>query len=259
MEKGIKMKKIIIVILMVMAIGFPLAFAEGLNEKRIYLVKKGDKPLDIIVTLSVVAQTTPEKIMKWNPDLGLHNISIGQKIQYFVNTGLEKKIDQKTQKISLQINQLEEKINQIGITEGIKNIDDSLRINLNNIRGQIKDNNDIVITKIDQTENQIKNIFLIGGVVFFSIMILVVIFLFIMTKKEIKHREPIKEKLFRITIKGKKYLYSPEKKGDSFISLFRGLKFDSPQDAVKSSAGILKKNPALVQKEIGAGRLKRKT
>lgn len=262
------MKKIVLIV-MIMVIGSSLAFA-GELDRRVYIVKKGDKPLDIIVTLSVVAQTSPEKILEWNSDLGLHNIHIGQKVQYYVNTGLEKKIDQETEKVSfqidqktekirLQISQLENKLNQDGAAKAIKTAEASLGINLKNIRGQIKDSSDAVLTKIDQTGNQLKNLFFIGCVVFLSMFIIVIVLFFVMARKNTRQKQlDEKDKFFQISINGKKYLYSPKKVKNKYLSLFRKLQFEFPQDAVKSSIGILKKSQDIFQQEIDAGRLKLK-
>jgi len=86
------MKKIVIALALILSlVVVSVSFAEdSFGEKKTYIVEKGDKPLDIIVSLAIISRTTPDKIKEWNPGLGLHNISIGQKIEYYVKNEDEK-------------------------------------------------------------------------------------------------------------------------------------------------------------------------
>ncbi len=88
-KKENKMKKtsiLLMAVIMVMMCSFSFAENSIFGESHEYIVKKGDKPLDVIVTLSITSKTTPDQIIEWNPDLALHNIQIGQKVKYYVKT-----------------------------------------------------------------------------------------------------------------------------------------------------------------------------
>jgi len=61
---------------------------------------------------------------------------------------------------------------------------------------------------------------------------------------------------FPCTIDGKKYIYTPQRAGIYFLSLFNGGKYKSPQDAFKSSRKILQTRPDVAEKEISAERLR---
>jgi len=194
-EKEIEMKKAtLLVVVVVMVMMCSLSFAENSNfgESREYIVKKGDKPLDVIVSLSITAKTTPDQIIKWNPDLALHNIQIGQKIKYYVKE--EKKYD-------------------------------------------------------------LKHYIVVGSITTLFFICLSIV-LFFMAKIPFLNKRSYQKTSFPITIDGKKYIYTPQRAGIYFLSLFNGGKYKSPQDAFKSSRKILQTRPDVAEKEMSAGRLK---
>ena len=187
-------KAMLLMVVVVMVVMCSISFAENsiLGESREYIVKKGDKPLDVIVTLSIMAKTTPDQIVEWNPDMGLHLIYPGQKIKYYVKE--EKKHD----------------------------------------------------------------------LIHYVLAALIIILLFIgfsmaislMTKKSVINTYLAQKLSFPCTIDGKKYIYTPQRAGIYFLSLFNGGKYKSPQDAFKSSRKILQTRPDIAEKEISAKRLK---
>ncbi len=200
-KKGDKiMKKIVIALVLILSLVVVSAsFAKDFfGEERTYIVKKGDKPLDIIVSLAILSRTTPNKVKEWNPDLGLHNIQIGQKIRYYVKD-----------------------------EDGEKSKDKTIKYVLFEI---------IVLSVF---------IFLLSVILFFT------------AKRMLKNQYQQKTS-FPVIINEEEYLYTPEKIGNDFISLFRGLRYKIAQDAFKSSKKILQNLLSAKNKEISAGRLKPK-
>jgi len=221
------MKRLIIVIILISAFGFYLpVLADTQLKEQFYVVKKGDKPADIFFVLREFYHIPKNKILKWNPDMGLHLIYPGQKIKYYLPQDFTKTIIKgETDKIITKLDQLKKEIGEVGI--------------------------------LGVTNKETKRGFWL--LIFLSIVIFlaVVISSIIVVKKTPKQ---LREKV-RIKIGDEEYDYYPRIKDGKFISLYRPKKgknfqsFSKISDLRKSVYGSLKKNPELIAQEIKAGRL----
>ena len=239
------MKKLIIACLF-LGLFATSAFA----EIKTYTVKKGDTLSDIIVSLSLIG-SKPKKIFELNPSLGMRLIHPGQKIRYY------------SSEIKDEIAILRSQINELGAKktlEIIKSSSEEARQKLEKIEIDVNQGFKSINQEINRLSDRLseKMIETREETIIFSvsvILLLMIVLFFVLKKMPSKDEN----EWCPITISGKKYFYSPKKKNNKYISLFRELEYEKAYDAARSSATAMKRSEILMNNEIKSGRLKEAT
>jgi hypothetical protein len=119
----------VVIAVLVWAMGsFSSALAADGSESKLqeheYLVKKGDTFSDIAYILWMFYRVSPDKLIKWNPQMGLHYIYPGQGIKYYLPQDITEvmmgRIGDEAGKTRAQITQFEKQFRKIGAAQVIE-------------------------------------------------------------------------------------------------------------------------------------------
>lgn len=256
------MKSIIccLFVLMVMVPFSIFAEEDGLKEMS-YTVKKGDLPADILVVISKMSNTSISEILKWNPEMGLHNIFPGQKIRYYIQPGVKELLVGEIGKVVSLVD-----LNRGSITQLIR---ETTRTNGEIIK-DLKSTRAEIRLNTSQTESGLKGInktlgwllWLIAGIFLLCIVIILITFIFFRGTRKNQQLLAQQRSYFDLEIDGQRYRFWPEINGDGrFMSLHQTpsgqlLCFWSLSDVAKSIKTSFRRNPELYQRELNTGKLK---
>jgi len=172
-------------------------------------------------TLSEIAwalKIPMQKMIEWNPEAGIHSVHPGQKLKYFLPDTTIQESNKKI--VVLEELDLDKKIPE-------QNFD---------VQGE--------------AERQ----WIVIGIFFAIIFLSLAIIISLNSRLERKTKDKIK-----IQIKDKEYIYYPQKVDNRYVSLYSKndefISFKNILDLRNSVKSSLKRNPALIEKEIDAGRL----
>jgi len=225
-------------------------FAEEVGLKEMsYTIKKGDLPADVLFVISRASNAPIAEIMKWNPEMGLHNIFPGQEIKYYIKPGMREIFITEIGKVISLI-----ELNQQSITQLVEEMDKDKKESLEIVRNDVQTSINQISQEIAQLDSKMSETlwFIIAGLI---ISISVSLFLFYSNfSGKIKTPKPS----FDLEINGQIYCYWPVMRKRRFVSLEKPQTYGRISDMAKSTKSFLRNHPELIEQEIKAGRLKLK-